>query len=276
MLLFLYNNFGDIMVIYLDVLFLLNLLIDLMLLITVKYILKRKTKIKRLLLSSLCGAFSIFLLLIPLNNFNLFIYKLIIGVFMILIAFGFRSWRYFLKNMSYLYMVSTIFAGAVYFINTSFSYEFKGLVASKNGLNVNLYLIILIMPLFLYLYIKQSRELKNNYNYYYDVELFLYGEKFNLIGFLDTGNKLKDPITNKAIVLVNREIIKSAIHNRSPMYVPIKTVNKNSLIKCYKPSQFLIKNHPFNNILIGTIEENIKIDGVECLLNYRMMEEINA
>ena len=70
--------------------------------------------------------------------------------------------------------------------------------------------------------------------------------------------------------------MKGIIHNRSPMYVPVKTVNKNSLIKCYKPEELIINNQKFNNYLIGIVKDKINIDGVNCLLNYKMMEELNV
>lgn len=264
------------MKIYLDLVLSLNFLIDLMLLITVKATLKRKTKLKRLILAAFIGSLSIFLLFVKLTSISLFFIKIIISIIMSLIAFKYISLKYTINNLIYLYMTSTILGGFLYLLNIEFSYKQKGLIFVNNGLSINFIFIILSSPLIIYLYIKSNKQLKSNYNLYYDVKIFFEKDYLNIIGFLDTGNKLKDPITNKSIILVEERLIRGQIHNRSPMYVPIKTVNKASLLKCYKPKLVLVNNQRFNNYLIGSLKEKINIDGVDCLLNYKMMEEINV
>lgn len=269
-------NLVIIMTIYVDAILLLNLLIDLMLLITVKATLKRNVKFYRLMIASFLGSLSVLLLFIKLNSFTLFLIKFFIALIMSLTAFKFISLKYTINNLFYLYMTSTILGGFLYMLNIEFSYKQHGLAFYNSGLSINFIFLLLISPLFIYLYIKSNKEIKNNYSLYYKVKVIFTNNSLDFIGYLDTGNKLKDPITNKNIILIEEKTIKGIIHNRSPMYVPVKTVNKNSLIKCYKPDSLIINNQTFNNYLIGTINDKINIDGVNCLLNYKMMEELNV
>lgn len=265
------------MTIYVDAVLLLNFLIDLMLLVTVKVTLKRNVKFYKLVLASLIGSLSVLLLFIKLTSFTLFLIKIGISIMMSLIAFKFISLKYTINNLIYLYMTSTILGGFLYMLNVEFSHRQEGLVFINSGLSINFIFILISSPLFIYLYIRNNKELKANYNLYYNVKIGFSKEKnLDFIGYLDTGNKLKDPITNKNIILIEEKTLKGIIHNRSPMYVPVKTVNKSSLLKCYKPETLIINNQKFNNYLIGTIKDKINIDGVNCLLNYKMMEELNV
>ena len=97
-----------------------------------------------------------------------------------------------------------------------------------------------------------------------------------LNSFLDTGNKLKDPITKKGIILINKEVIKGKYNIRSPMYVPFNTLNNHGLLKCFKPKYIIIDNKIYDNYLIGLSDNKINIDGVDCLLNYKLMEELKC
>ena len=101
---FFYTYYGDIMKIYLDLIF----SFDFILLLTVSIILRRNTKIIRLILGSIIGSLSTFLLFLNLNNIELFLYKLFISIIMILIIFKYKNIKYTLKNMEYLYIIRII------------------------------------------------------------------------------------------------------------------------------------------------------------------------
>lgn len=264
------------MTIYLDAVLILNFLIDLMLLITVKVTLKRNVKFYKLVIAAFLGSLSVLLLFIKLNSITLFLIKFGIAIIMSLIAFKFVSLKYTINNLIYLYMTSTILGGFLYMLNIELSYRQNGLAFSNSGLKINFIFLLLTSPLFIYLYLRSNKQLKANYSLYYNVKIGFTNNTIHFVGYLDTGNKLKDPITNKNIILIEEKTVKGIIHNRSPMYVPVKTVNKNSLLKCYKPDTLIINDQKFNNYLVGTINDKINIDGVNCLLNYKMMEELNV
>ena len=61
------------MVIYLDLLFILNLFYDFLILLAVNMVLKRNKKIIRIILGSLVGALSSLLILLDINNYFYFI-----------------------------------------------------------------------------------------------------------------------------------------------------------------------------------------------------------
>lgn len=249
------------MTIYLDLLFLLNFIYDLLLLLTVSVTLKRNTKFKRILLGSFFGAISTFIILIPINKYLLLILKILSSIIMLIITYSFKNIKYFLNNLLYLYMTSVILAGFLYFLKLEFN-------------NLSYLISLSIAPLILYLYIKEQKKLKEIVNYYKKVIVtFKNNKTLSLNGFIDSGNKLKDPITGKYIILVNKKTLKGIYNIRSPMYVPIKTINNKSLLPCISIKNIIIDNKTYNNYLLGISDTFNGFDNINCLLNYHLLED---
>ena len=252
------------MKIYIDLVLILNFILDLLILMSVKILLKRNTTLFRLLLASFIGSLTILLLFIKLSSLELFILKLILSIIMNILAFNFKNIKYFIKNEITFYINSIILGGFIYFLNLKFSKYF----INKN-LIINFIFLIIISPIIIYFYIKQIKEFKNNYNNYYDITIYYSDNKIqNYIGYLDTGNKLKDPYTNKPIIILNY------FENNYPkILVPCSTINNNELLECFKVNKIFINNKYIKNVLIGLSKNKINIDGVDCILNSLIIEE---
>lgn len=256
------------MKIYVDLLFLINIFFDFILLLTVSIILKRHIKIYRIILGSLVGGVSIFFLFLDINAILLFILKIFIAIFMILVTFKYKDIKYFIKNISYLYLVSIILGGALYLFNIEFSYKNNGLIFYNNGMSINIIILLIISPIILYLYIKEMKEYKNNYNKYYKIKITFNNNKtIELNAFLDTGNNLIDPYKKRPIILVEYNVVKKYIINEKYLIVPFNTIKEKSLLECIKVKNININSKEYKNILIGLIKEKIYIDGIECILN---------
>jgi len=263
------------MVIYLDLVFLINFILDLLLLMTVNITLKRFSKLRRLFLGALFGSISLFTLFIPINNILLFIFKFIMSIIMCLIAFGYKNLKYTIYNIIYLYMTSVILGGFLYYLKVEFSYSNKGFVFYYEGLAINYIFLLLLAPLILYIFTKSIKALKEIKNYYYKVKIIFFNNyELTLTGFLDTGNKLKDPVTNKPIILISKKKVKGLVPIRSPMYVPYNSLNHHGLLECLKPKYLSINDIELKNYLIGFSEESFKLNGIDCLLNYNILEDL--
>ena len=249
------------MKIYLDLLLLLNFIYDGLLLITVSVALKRNASFKRILLGSLFGSLSTLIILLPLNKYLLFILKIASGLIMLLITFSYHNFKYFLNNLIYLYMCSVILAGFLVFLKIEFNI-------------LSYVLILLISPFILYVYLKEQKNLKEIVNYHKNVTITLKNNRtLNLKGFIDSGNTLKDPVTHKYIILINKNKLKGIYNIRSPMYVPINTVSSHSLLECISIKNIQIDNKVYTNYLLGLSSEFTMKNEADCLLNYHILEE---
>lgn len=225
-------------------------------------LLKRKTSLKRIIIASLIGSVSTILLFFINDNITLILYKLIISIIMVIVAFKYESFKYFKDNLIWLYIISIILGGSIYLLNDSVSLSNKALVFDRNGLEFNLILLILITPFVVYKYVKQNENRMIVYSNYYDISIYYKDEIINEVGFLDTGNNLKDPFFNRPIILVNKELIKKKINT---FLIPYYTVNNHSLLEVFKPNKIVINNRTIKNVLIGISDVNI--NGVKIILN---------
>ena len=255
------------MKIYLDLIMIINFFFDFILLLSVSLLLKRNTKLIRIIYASFFGGLSILFLFVKINSIELFLFKIIISIIMILIAFGYRNIKYTIINIVYLYIISIFLGGCLYLLNIQLSYKHVGIIFYHNGLGINIFLIIIITPIIIFLYLLQGKKLKNNYNNYYKVRIYLNNTYIDGIGYMDTGNNLVDSITNKIIILIDKRKIIFDINEFR--YIPFKTISGNDLVKCIKVSKVVINNKVFNNILLGIID-GISMDEIDVILNNKM------
>lgn len=238
---------------YIEFIFTLNFLLDFIILYGTKRLLKLNSNLFRITLSSIIGSLTTFILYIEVNSLELIIIKIIISLLMILISFGLKK---ILKNTSYFYLLSIILGGSIYLLNLN-----------KN--KYYLYYLIILTPIFIYLIVKELINLRINYHDKYQVTIYYQNKKYNLIGFIDTGNRLISPISKKGIILVNLNIkIKEVI------YIPYKALNSTGLIPCIKPDRLYINNQEFDNYLIGIAKDKFSLNGEDCILPNKLKEDL--
>jgi len=241
------------MKIYIDLIFLLNIVLDSILLMTLSIILERNVKLKRIIFGSLIGGLSTLVLFININSLELLILKLIIGILMCIITFGFVNLKYTLNNVFYLYIISFIIGG--------------GLTLVKDYGYYNYLILIIGFIIICYLYIKQQKNYQNNYSNYFKVDIYIKGINYKLNGYLDTGNKLYDQYKKRPVILISKKI-KYDINDI--IYVPYVSLNNESIVKCLKVDKIIINNKVFNNYLIGLSDKKFHIDGINCILHSKM------
>lgn len=252
------------MKIYLDVVIIINFLLDFNILYITSNVLKRRTNFKRLLLSSLFGEITLLFLFVKINTILLFFIKVLICLLMCTISFSYNNLKYTVNNMSYVYMISTIYGGVLYLIKTNIDNNY-----------IYLIILVILLPLFTKEIMNYFKRIKTNYNYYFKIKIN-FNESKNIIlnSFLDTGNKLVDPYTNKGIILVDYNKIKKLVKIRSPIYIPYKSLNNSGLLECFKPLSIEVNGKEFKNYLIGISKDSFNIDGIDCILNYKLMEDL--
>lgn len=270
MCLFFYTICGDFMKIYLDLVMILNFFIDFILLLTVSVILKRNIKITRIMLGAFIGGISIIFLFLNINSFYLFLFKIIISIVMVLITFKYKNIKYTLINLLYLYTSSIILGGFLYLLNLEFSYKHIGIIFYNNGLSINFIFLLIFSPFILYIYIKQIKNLKYNYSNYYNIELYYNNKKYKYTAYMDTGNVLIDSLTKKSVILIDKR--KLLFDIKEFRLIPYTSINGESMIKVVKLDKLIFNNKEYNNVLLGIID-NINLDGVDIILNRKLLEE---
>lgn len=240
--------------IYIEEIILLDFIIDCYLLYICSLILKNNYKKYRLILSGLFGSISSILLFNISNNYILFILKIIISIVMILIIFGFDSYKTLICNVINYNILNFFLGGILYYFKISNLIYYK--------------YILLLIPFFLKIYKHFNFNLKRIINYKYKVFVYLNnGKILYLNGYMDSGNNLIEPYSNRKVIIINKKI------NENFYLVPYRTIDSYSLIKCFNPKKVYIEGiGERNDVSIGVI--NKRFNGYNCLLNYKLMEDI--
>ena len=245
------------MKIYIDLFFLFNIIMDFMIILGTSIILKRNSNLIRIIISSLIGGLSSILLF---GNINKILIEVISIIVMMLISFGYKGIKYVLRNIFYMYLLSTLIGGIIYLFNVKVS----------NNIVINYFIIIVISSLVLILYIKENRKIKNIYNNYYKVDIYFKDKsKISVVGFIDTGNNLYDPYKKRPIILLSSKYIREDNY----ILVPYYTMSGEGLLKCIKPDIIFIDGIGYKgNVLVGFSESPKLIDGVDVILHKDIMK----
>lgn len=256
------------MKVYVDILLLINFFCDFLILYSVLSLLKINVKLRRLILSSLFGSLSIIVLFIKLSGSLLFLLKIILASFMIIIAFGYKNIKYFINNLVYFFLNSLLLGGFIYLVNIKLK---NNLI---NSLFSNTILLIIFSPLIIYTYTKYLLKLKKFYSLNYKVDIYIKGQLINLTAYNDTGMNVIDPYMGRPIILIEKGLLDEK--DLKYFLIPCNTVNDSFLIKCFKTDNVFIKGYGnVKNALIGIMPQKINIEGVNSLINKNILEDKN-
>lgn len=260
------------MKIYIDLVLIVNFILDLILLMSVNFILRRNVSMKRLVLGSFIGNITLILLFIKMSNLLFIIFKLVTSILINVCAFGYKDFRYTTKNITYFYLVSVLLGGGIYFLKNQFAYSNKGLIFMEQDIGW-CYGIVFSLGIFMFFkYVKSFKELDSHYSNYYNCKIYFDEENIlEVNAFLDTGNKLKDPYSNKSIILVQEEMIDKS-KDYTMLYVPYHSLNSRGLLMCYKAWKIEIGGKYCDKFLVGLSKDNFFIDGINCIINNKIME----
>jgi len=252
--------------VYIDLLVIQDLIYNYVILLGVSLLLTRVTNFKKIFLSSVIGTIPLIFLFLNTDNQLNFLISFLFSIIMSVISFSYKDIIYTLKNIFYMHAISIFLAGSINLINVNF-------LPTINSYLLNVIILIIISPIITLIYIKSINKIKNNYSNYYKVDIYLSDrDKVTTTAFLDTGNKLIDPYKRRPIILINKSLIN--VDNYKILLVPYNTVNNSDLLKCIIPKRIYIHNIGYrNNFLIGLMDE-VNIEGVDCILNQKLLERI--
>lgn len=242
------------MIIYADILFLLNLIITYILLVCTALFFKIPLKRFRLLLSSLLGGVYSLSILIDINIvLNIFL-KIIICIIIILISFSFSDVRSFIYELSVFLILNVFLAGivmALSFIKKS-DYYTDFLVSY---INISP-LVLIISSLIAYViiniltrYILKRRQSENIYK----LKLTLADKTYILFGFCDSGNALTEPFSALPVCIIKQGIVKDFNNIPLKRVIPFCSIGGDGIMYGVK-GEIEIKNSDYKNICVYIVE----------------------
>lgn len=257
------------MTIYLDVVFLENILLNYIIIFATAIISKSRISYFRILISSLIGC--IFVIINYVfgfsQNTNL-VLKLLLSILMVLIAFKERKLKIILKQLVFFYLVSFTFGGItfmlIFLVSPSeivFEYNhFTGTYPVKMTLIggcVGLVIITIIS--------KMIRNKMTAKEMLCEIEIFYSGRNKKIKSMIDSGNLLKEPISKSDVIIVEKDSLTNIVSEN--ILNNISTIVKGEWLDSDNIHSYKLKVIPFsslgndNGILIGFKPDYIKIYG---------------
>lgn len=196
------------MTIYVDIVLLENLCMNYIILFGTAYIIKLKIKHLRILASSLIGA--IYAILAYSGIFemytNIFV-KIVLSICMVYIAYNPRNVKAIIKELIIFYLVSFALGGCAF----ALLYIVKPQdIFVKDGVFIGTYPIKIallggIVGFWItYIAFKLVKNRLNKTELIYEIHIKLDEKEIKTKVMLDTGNMLKDPITNTPVALIDK------------------------------------------------------------------------
>lgn len=205
---------GEPVVVYLDVIWLLNLLIDACLLKLTALMLKREVSRVRLWIGALLASSIIILLFTPLSLYiSGPLGKVGFSALIIFVTFGYHKWTAFLQNLAGFYFSAFAIGGGLFaihyfFQNASFYADNHFLTTMNYGDPISWLMVIPAFPLLWYFSKKRIdqtviRKWQNSLGA--RVSIFIGDCTIHARGMIDSGNKLYDPLTRLPVMFLSRE-----------------------------------------------------------------------
>lgn len=259
------------MTIYIDIVLIENLIMNYIILLTVAIVLKIHRNNVRILGSSLIGAlYAIFAYTSTLEIYSTIFVKILLSIIMIYIGFKPQNIKILCKQILLFYLTSFVFGGAafslLYFIKPQDIFMKNGVLLGTYPLKtVMLSAIVGFIVVVITFKIVKNRISKKDM--YCKIDISLNNKNIETIAMIDTGNLLKEPITNTPVIVVEHTLLydvipKEILNNLNEILggdfsnVPEKIKNEYMLKLKVIPFTSLGRQ---NGMLLGIKADNVKV-----------------
>lgn len=204
--------------IYIDIIFLENLVMNSIILYATAIILKIKPKTIRVLISSAIGStYAIITYITEIQIYTSIILKAILAVIMVYVAFNPQNIKKMWKQVAIFYLTSFVFGGVTLYL---IYYIKPQEIFIKNGVFVGDYILKVIMLGAIVAFITIKISLKiiktkiNPKDMHCKIKIKLNEKIIETNAMIDTGNLAKEPITNTPVVIVESTLLENILPHK--------------------------------------------------------------
>lgn len=233
------------MVVYVDILIVINAAVNYAVLLTADKLLKRGIRLLRLLAGASLGAiFSLIVFLRIDNVILLLLIRVATTALLTLAAFGFKSRSEYLKAALMTIAVSMLYSGGFILFYQLFKPPDMLIINDVPYFNVDpLSLILLTSVIYLILLILIKLFSERIKSTVVPLRFTVSDKEYSCIGKLDTGSDLTEPFSGSPVIIVDKEVFSPA--NDTPCrIIPYTTVNGSSYLKAVKADTVSVEHKP--------------------------------
>lgn len=197
------------MTVYIDIILLENLCMNYIILFATAYIMKIKISHIRIIASSSIGAvYSIMLYMQILPIYSSIFMKIILSVVMVYISYAPKTVKIAIKQLIIFYLISFAFGGCafalLYFVKPQDIFIKNGVYIGTYPLKIAL-LGGIVGFIITYIAFKIIKNKATKEEMIYKLKIKINDKTVEVNALLDTGNKLKDPITLVPVIVIEKQ-----------------------------------------------------------------------
>ncbi|WP_339215421.1 sigma-E processing peptidase SpoIIGA [Ornithinibacillus sp. FSL M8-0202] len=206
------------MTIYLDAVWVLNFLLDLMLLMLTQALSRVYTPKGRLVLGAIVASFIVPITLYFPNAYISTVFgKILYSILIIAVTFRFVSVKQMMKQLLLFYFVTFTIGGGLfaahYVLQNPIALSASGFLSFSNGYGDPVSWLFVAIGFPIALWFTKNRMDKHvvekiRYDQLYEVCLTIHNKSFTTTGFIDSGNQLVDPLTKRPVVICDESFLK--------------------------------------------------------------------
>ena len=266
--------------VYIDVLFFVNFAVDILIFLSVSVIMRRKEKWWRYIIASVLGAaYSCAVFFSDISPAITNTGAILLYCAACRFIFQYKSKKLFLRGVIITVLCASVYGGLIFML-----YLFTGIGSVMTFSNGALYIDIPVFTMLIFCFIAYgilwlvSAILSNRApkECFVDVRIELNGQQLALKGFIDTGNKLSDPIGGLPLIIVSLEKLRPLLPQSLadfldtgdtraiPTYwkkrirpVPCSTVSGGKLLYALKCDELYINNIRAGECLAAVINKKL-------------------
>lgn len=255
------------MVVYADVLILVNFIVNLFILHVTVQTLRKRVKLKWMCISSLIGSLYVLTVLYPGLKWLTFMpFKILIVIAMIFIVFRKKNILFNIKATLIFLLYSILLAGMCLFIQMNSSKNMSFDVIIINFPYEKLLLSVMIIYILIYRIMIFIEDRKKISTLIYTIDIVYKNYIKTIKAFLDTGNELREPASNLPVLIVERDTLSEiSLEKNNTYFIPYTVVNgtRGKLIG-FKPEYINVhinkKNIETKDVIIAFCEYKLSKD----------------
>lgn len=275
-------------VIYADILFVINMMVNYLLLRAAAAVTSSDFRAIRLLASSAAGgAFSMLILIDGIPQIIHTLFRIIFPPLMVLIAFGGKNFKAFLKNTASFYLANFGFAGIMLGICTASKSNF---VIYQNGVvyfDIDI-LTLTVVSLVCYgilTVISRLVKSRNPREVLYEISITDNGKTVTGTAFYDTGNSLCDSFSGYPVIIAEKEFLEGLYGKnfdctelKNFRLVPYSTIKSGGALPAFTADKVQIKCFgkfvTADRVYIAVAERKINTAGQCALLGPNVFDAV--
>ena len=255
------------MEVYIDIYLLENIIINLFLLLLTFRLLRIDYKKRNLYLASLLGGIYGLVIFCNIKIFSSVVLKILLPTIMIYISMKKKSLNFIFKSVGVFFMLAFMLSGICF---STVQMQNTYLVGQAFVIKNNSVKFIVLSVSIIFIVITRIVDLLKDRamvkNFLYDIYI-TEGRKAVLVrGFLDTGNELREPVTNLPCIIVeNTYFNQFEIDDDKEFIIKYETINEVGEVRGFKGQSIMIRNEEANNLR--------KVEAIVCGCERKLSKE---